>query len=395
MRDREDVIRMGHGCEEEFECWPPWNKSGARAFRGREKANSGMGAMLSRDGEDAMTTGKRLKLGVTILVSCLLTLLLMHGGAQAQVTLRFCHNQPPDSLRQEAINVMSKRLGELTQGKVTIRSFPGGSLCGSLTALEFQKTGANDLSAEDPGIISNVDPLKRVNILQLPYLATSYRQGWEFMDSDIVKGLYAHLPESAGLRLVSVWDNGVRHFLNSKRAIRTPKDLQGLTIRVVKDPVMTDMVKTFGSSAVPMAWEELFTALQHGVVDGMEGSILNIYFGKMYEVQKHLSFSAHNFGVIPLLISESAWKKLPSDQQVAVVKAGDEAKLYIRKQITDSEDRYLKDMKAKGLQVNEVDKAAFREAATGVYKHFEPQFGKETLKKVLDYAEAIRAKYPD
>ncbi len=146
---------------------------------------------------------------------------------------------------------------------------------------------------------------------------------------------------------------------------------------------------------VPMAWEELFTALQHGVVDGMEGSILNIYFGKMYEVQKHLSFSAHNFGVIPLLISESAWKKLPSDQQVAVVKAGDEAKLYIRKQITDSEDRYLKDMKAKGLQVNEVDKAAFREAATGVYKHFEPQFGKETLKKVLDYAEAIRAKYPE
>lgn len=332
---------------------------------------------------------------VSVGITGVLLAFLMGGGpTEAQMVLRFCHNQAPKSLRQQAIDLMSKRLAELTNEQVKIQSFPGGSLCGSLTALEFQKTGANDLSAEDPGLIANVDPLRRVNILQLPYLAETYDQGWDFMDSPVVKEVFVHLPEAAGLRLVSVWDNGIRHFLNSKRPIRQATDLRGLTIRVVKDPVMTEAVKAFGSSAVPMAWEELFTALQHGVVDGMEGSILNIYFGKMFEVQKYLSLTAHNFGVIPLVVSENAWKKLSPAQQVALVKAADEAKQFIRQEISRSEAEFLKEMTAKGLRLNAVDTKSFREASTAVYRQFEPQFGKELLARVLNYAEVVRTKHP-
>jgi len=342
---------------------------------------------------------RRLRYGfrlgfVSLAAVCVFVMLAGVDLAAGQTVLKFCHNQAPTSLRQQAIDIMAKRVAELTTGKVTLQSFPGGSVCGFMQALEWLRTGGNDLAAEDPGMIGQMDPLKRVSILQLPYLADTYERGWDLMDSDVTKEVFAHLPASAGMRLLSVWDNGVRHFLNSKRPIHRPGDLQGLRIRVVPDPVMLAMVKAYGGSGVPMNWSELYTALQHGVIDGMEGSILNIYFGKMYEATKYLSLNGHNFGTIPLTVSENVWKKLPPDQQNALVKAADDAKWFMRREIVKAEEGYLKEMKAKGLVVNEAEKKAFVEASAAVYREFEPQYGKELMKKMLDYAAVVRTKHP-
>jgi TRAP-type C4-dicarboxylate transport system substrate-binding protein len=129
-------------------------------------------------------------------------------------------------------------------------------------------------------------------------------------------------------------------------------------------------------------------------MDGMETSISNMYFTKIYEVQKYVSLTGHQYGTIPVLISEATWQKLSPDQQQAVLKAGEEAKGVIRRKMPAMEDEMLKDMEKRGLQISQVDKAAFLERASAVYKHFEPQFGKETLQKMLDLASTIRAKHP-
>ena len=202
--------------------------------------------------------------------------------AQETIELQLWHNQAPDSIRNDTSKLFAKRVSELTGGQVEVTIFPGGIMGDSMANLEGQKMGSNDFSIEDPGLISGFDKSKRVAILQLPFLVEDYESAWKLMDSDVVKEVFAHM-HAQGFRLLAIWENGIRNTLTKDRPIRELKDFRGLKIRVVKDPVMLKVMEAFGASPVPMAWTELYTALQHGVVDGMEGSIQNIYFGKMYE----------------------------------------------------------------------------------------------------------------
>lgn len=314
--------------------------------------------------------------------------------AYGQVVLKFAHNQSPKSIRHEAAELFAKRVAELSGGGVKIEIFPGGVMGPEMGNLEGLKIGSNHFAAEDPGMISSFDPTKRVAVLQLPYLFETYEQAWAFMDSEVVRQIFEPLASTAGFRLLAVWENGIRHLTNSKRPIQHPRDLQGLKVRTQRDPVIMEIVKSMGASPVPMAFTELYTAMQHGVVDGQENPIANIYFAKFNEVQKYLSLSAHQYGCIVLLISEIAWKQLSPDQQEAVRKAADEAKWFMRKKTAGAEEGFLKEMTAKGLVVNRVDTKSFREAVTPVYKHFEPVFGQETIQRVLEHAAAVRAKHP-
>lgn len=329
-----------------------------------------------------------------VLSCCLLALAATVASAQAQVQLKFWHNQSLQSIRHEAALLFAKRVDELTQGKVKIEVFGGGVMGDSLANMEGMKVGSNHFTVEDPGLYSTLDPTKRVAVVQLPYLFDTYEQAWEFMDSDLVKEIYSHFPKDVGFRMLAVWENGIRQLTNNKRAIQTPKDMEGLKIRVVKDPVMIEVMKAMGASPVPMAFIELYTAMQHGVVDGQENPITNIYFAKFYEVQKYISLTAHQYSSVPLMISEMGWKKLTPDQQEAAVKAAHEAKWLTRRKTAGAEDGFLKEMVAKGLVVNKVDSRPFREAVAGVYRQFEPVFGKELVKKVLDGAAAVREKHP-
>jgi len=324
----------------------------------------------------------------------LLGILVVVGLAGAQVSLQFWHNQSIQSIRHEAAEIFAKRVAELTANAVKIEVIGGGAMGDSLANIEGIKMGGNHFSVEDPGLYMTVDPTKRVGLLQLPYLFDTYQQAWEFMDSDLVQNIFAHMPAATGLRLLAVWENGIRHITNTKRPIQYPRDLNGLKLRVVKDPVMIEVMKAMGASPVPMAFTELYTALQHGVVDGQENPIPNIYFGKFYEVQKYLSLSAHQYSCVPLLMSEIGWKKLSAAQQEAVVKAAQEAMWYGRRKTAGAEEGFLKEMVGKGLAVNEVDSKPFREAVAGVYAQFEPTFGKELVQKVLSQAADMRAKYP-
>lgn len=325
----------------------------------------------------------------------LMAFMVGQGTAYAQeVVLKLWDLQAAGHIRHQATQVMAKRIAELSGGGMRLDLFPGGMMGDSIANLEGLKLGTNDFALEDPGLISTFDPTKRVAVLQLPYLVDTYEQAWEFVDSEVVSKLFDHLPEAAGMRVVSIWQNGLRHLTNSKRPITHPRDLQGLKIRVVKDPVMLEVMKTLGASPVPMGFAELYTSLQHGVVDGQENPIPNIYFAKFFEVQKYMSLSAHQYSTIPLVMSEITWRKLTPERRQIVVKAAAEAKVWLRTKLAADEPGLLQELKGKGMTVNTVDTKPFREAVAGVYKQFEPTFGKETVERVLEAAGKARAKFP-
>jgi TRAP-type C4-dicarboxylate transport system substrate-binding protein len=125
-----------------------------------------------------------------------------------------------------------------------------------------------------------------------------------------------------------------------------------------------------------------------------ENPIANIYFGKLFEVQKYMSLTAHQYSALMLMISETVWQKLSLDQQEAMVKAADEGKWLVRRSTVANEDNQRKEMEAKGMLVNRVDSKPFRDAVAGVYKQFEKVFGQDTVQKVVEAAGAVRAKYP-
>jgi tripartite ATP-independent transporter DctP family solute receptor len=335
-------------------------------------------------------------------VVCVLfmSFLVVAGGstvtrAQSPLVLQFWHNQSPQSIRHEAATMFSKRVDELTQGAVKVEVFPGGvmgDIAGNLTGL---KTGANQFAAEDPGSVLAFDPLRRVGVISLPYLFETYPQAWAFMDSDARSKITAHLPKEAGFRVLAVWENGLRQISNNKRPVRHPKDLQGLKLRVEPDPIMTELMKLLGANPVPMAFSELYTAMQHGVVDGQDNPIANVWFAKFFEVQKYLSLTAHRYSSLLFMVSETTWSRLSPEHQTALRRAADEAKWFMRRKTAGSEPSFLRQMKAAGLQVIEdVDRTAFREAARPIYSRFESTFGKEWVHLVLDEAAKARAKYP-
>jgi TRAP-type C4-dicarboxylate transport system substrate-binding protein len=160
--------------------------------------------------------------GLGVIVAGLILIDMGIASAQAQVRLQFWHNQSLQSTRHQAAELFAKRVGELTQDRVKIEIFGGGVMGDFAANLEGMKLGTNHFTLEDPGLHMTLDPTKRVGVLQLPYLFDSYDQAWDFMDSKLVRDIFEHYPKVAGSRLVSVWENGIRHVTNSKKPINHP-----------------------------------------------------------------------------------------------------------------------------------------------------------------------------
>ena len=131
--------------------------------------------------------------------------------------------------------------------------------------------------------------------------------------------------KAKGLVLLALWDNGIRHTSNNVRPIGKPEDLAGVKVRTPPDPMTVDIFKALGANPTPMAFSELYIALQQGVVDGQENPLMNIYSSKLYEVQKFISLTAHKYEATPLFASAVVFNTLPKADQQAVLDAAAEA----------------------------------------------------------------------
>jgi TRAP-type transport system periplasmic protein len=231
-------------------------------------------------------------------------------------------------------------------------------------------------------IMSTVD--QKFGVFEMPYLFKDREHVKRVAaDPKIKEILFDPLPEK-GLRLLGMWENGFRVITNNVRPIVKPEDLKGIKLRVPSGVWRVKMFRAYGANPAPLAYSEVFAALQAGVMDGQENPFAQIYGGKFYEVQKYLSLSDHVYTPSYAIISERFWKKLPADVQQVLAKIAVEVGDFARKEGARMDTEILEKMR-KTLKVNEVDKEAFVKASEPVYEEFAKNVkgGKELVDRIL------------
>lgn len=283
--------------------------------------------------------------------------------AQQAIKLTLGHGAAPGNPRHEAAVKFAEVLKAKTAGRIEVQVAPSAQLGDDAAMVTALRTGALDMSANSQGAVANAVP--EYAAYGMPFLFSTPEQAFKVLDGPLGKEL-AQKSSDKGLVVLGYWDNGIRHMTNSKRPITKVEDLKGLKMRTPPDAVLVDIMQALGAEAQQIKFAELYVALQQGVVDGQENPLVNFHASKLYEVQQHLALTSHMFQMTPFLMSKRTWGRLSEADRKAVQEAADEATALQRKLSQEADEKLLADLKAKGVQVTTIDKAAFAKATASV-----------------------------
>jgi tripartite ATP-independent transporter DctP family solute receptor len=289
---------------------------------------------------------------------------LLPMAAQAQaVKLTLGHGAAPGNPRHEASVRFAEVVKAKSAGRIEVQVAPSAQLGDDAAMVTALRTGALDMSANSQGAVANAVP--EYAAFGMPFLFANLQQAWKLLDGPLGKEL-ADKSAEKGLVVLGYWDNGVRHMSNSKKPLNKPEDLKGMKMRTPPDAVTVDIMQALGAEAQQIKFAELYVALQQGVVDGQENPLMNIHASKLYEVNKFVSLTGHKYEMTPFLMSKRSWDRLSDADKKAVQDAAAEATALQRKLSQEADDRLVADLKAKGVQFNTADKAAFEKATANV-----------------------------
>lgn len=298
----------------------------------------------------------------TLLALAAAALLPLAGHAEA-IKMTLGHGAAVGNPRHEAAVKFAEVLKAKSGGRIEVQVAPSAQLGDDAAMVTALRTGALDFSANSQGAVSNAVP--EYAAFGMPFMFASPAEAFRLLDGPLGKEL-AEKSVAKGLILLGTWDNGIRQMTNSKRPITKVEDMKGLKMRVPPDATLVDIMAALGAEAQQIKFAELYVALQQGVVDGQENPLANIHASKLYEVQKYLALTNHQFQMTPFLMSKRSWDRLSEADRKAVREAADEATALQRKLSRDADEKLLADLKAKGVQVTNVDKAAFAKATAPV-----------------------------
>jgi len=285
-------------------------------------------------------------------------------AAQAQTTkLTLGHGAAPGNPRHEASVKFAEAVKAKTNGRIDVQVAPSAQLGDDAAMITALRTGALDLSANSQGAVANAVP--EYAAFGMPFLFANLPQAWKVLDGPLGKEL-ADKSADKGLIVLGYWDNGIRHMSNNKKPLTKPEDLKGMKMRTPPDTVTVDIMQALGAEAQQIKFAELYVALQQGVVDGQENPLMNIHASKLYEVQKFISLTGHKYEMTPFLMSKRSWERLSADDKKVVQEAATEATALQRKLSQESDEKLVADLKAKGVRVDTVDKAAFEKGTASV-----------------------------
>jgi tripartite ATP-independent transporter DctP family solute receptor len=279
---------------------------------------------------------------------------------------------------------------EKSGGKLKLQPFYDGVLGNDINATQSARSGTLDM------LITSTAPLVTMvpswGVFDLPFLFNNEKEADQVLDGKVGDWFAAKLP-AIGLVSLAWWENGFRHTTNSKRAITRLEDFDGVKMRVMQNTIYIDTFKTLGSNAVPMAFSEVYSALETKTVDGQENPFANIENMKFYEVQRYLTLTKHAYAPLTLLVSKKTWDTLSADEQHVMrdcaLLGRDEERRINREQAAST----LANLKAKGMQVNEISPAEMqriRERTRVVYDQHAKAIGDEAMTLVLNELKRIR-----
>ncbi len=320
---------------------------------------------------------KRAVLSAAILSS---TGFMATTSAAQDYVLRLSHTGAPTHHYQTITEAFAAEIAEKTNGAVEIQVFPSDQLGNQLESVEGTMIGTLELTLASDTVLSNWIP--DMGALNLPFLFKDMDEYLEVVEGPVGDNLSAQL-EQQGAIVIGWWGNGMRHVTNNVRPINTPADLEGLKIRVPEGKVFVDTFNALGAGATVMSFSELYSALQLGVVDGQENPPAHIITQNFNEVQKYVSRTGHIHMGSPLIINANVFQSMPEDIQKILMETG---RAYDRKHIdmiASLEDEQWKEVAARGMEINDVDKAPFRAAVQSVYDGASETMSAEILDQLV------------
>ena len=298
------------------------------------------------------------------------------------IVLRASHSCAISHPYQLGLEKFAELVDEKTNGAVQIDIFHSAQLGDERANIEDLQMGTLDIAVSSTGPLGNF--VSDYLILDLPFLFTSYEHAHAVLDGEIGQNLMAKL-DDIGIVGGAFWENGFREMTNSKHPINSVADCAGLKIRCMENQVHMDAFSALGMDPTPMAWSEVFTALQQGVIDGQENPIAVIYSNAVYEAQDYLAITNHVYSPSMILFSKPVFEGLDPAYQTALLEAAQEAAAYERSACEDGEAEQIAEMEAAGLEVTYPDTTEFQAAMAPVYEKYADQFGQENIDAIVNF----------
>ena len=308
----------------------------------------------------------------------------------SNVTIKLGHDMPESSHHHRALLKWKELVEERTGGDVTVTIFPSSILGSATQMVEQVQAGALEAAMLPNAQIAPIDP--DLSVLDLPFLFPSRKVAHEVLDGPIGDTVLKTL-EGTGIVGVAHWESGFKQFTGNF-PIHSPADYVGHKIRTMQSQVVQEQFRAFGAVPTQIAFSELYSALQQGVVDGQENAIATIAAGKLYEVQHYLTLSDHAFLGEVFMISQSFYDSLDPKTRDILVTAAKEARDYQRQLIDEVEQEHLATFKKAGMEIIELTPeahAAFVEASKPVYEWYRKERGGALLDQILADVKKLSA----
>ncbi|MFD2705877.1 TRAP transporter substrate-binding protein [Salibacterium lacus] len=349
------------------------------------------------------------KLAGTTAFALMLTLTACGGGGQEEseggtsgdsgsggynnMTITFSHNQPEDSPEHTGAVAFKDHIEEATDGSVTVDLYPASQMGSLREQVEGTQLGEIDITMQPSAVVTPfVDSVK---LIDLPYLwPASNEQKYEVLDSEVGEELLGTLNEG-GFEGLGYWPGGFKLFTTSGTEIHEPSDFEGLTMRTMESPALITQYEEWGGSAEPVAYAEVYNALQQGVVDGQENPLQTIYLNDFHKVQDYVVESYHGTMTYLLMANQSWFNGLNEQTQEAVKEAEAAGVEAAREDLAATEDEYrqnIKDSEAEYYELTEEEIANFREASQPIHDEIvQDESQQEILSKLKEKINEVRS----
>jgi C4-dicarboxylate-binding protein DctP len=296
----------------------------------------------------------------------------------------------PDTPKGRAAEHFKKLAEERSKGRVKVEVYPNSQLYKDREEMEALQIGAVQMLAPS---LAKFGPLgvRSFELFDLPYIFPNKETLYRVMDGDIGKKLFGML-DAKGITGLGFWDNGFKQ-MSANKPLHSVEDFKGLKLRIQSSKVLEAQMKALGANPQVMAFSEVYSALQQGVVDGTENPMSNLYTQKMHEVQKHLTLSDRGYLGYAVIVNKKFWDDLPADLRGTLDKAMQETTAFERKIAQEENDEALAKVKAAGTTQIFVlpykDRVVWQQALLPVHREFEEKIGRDLIQSAYLTAAAV------
>ena len=321
---------------------------------------------------------------VTLLILSFVVAPAAYGQVIQMKLGHFAADSHPGNL---ASKMFAEAVEKRTNGQIKVTIYPNNALGSPPEVLEQNILGAVDMSLPTQGQLGKYS--KKFNCVMLPFIFKNYSQADKVLDGPFVKWAVPDL-DKTGLVFLSNWEWGFRNLTNSKRPVRVPADVKGLKIRTPPELPTQAAMEALGAVVATINFNELQMALKQGVVDGQENPIAVIYSNKIYETQKYLAMTGHNYNTMVHVISKKTWDRLTPEQQKIVKEESKKAGDWMKKNIREAEASQIKELQKFGMQVTYPDKEKFQVLMKPAYERMNAIAGEDNIKAFVKMVEQVK-----